>query len=370
MELINSTRMVAGYTMGMEPSGRELLVVVVKGTFRIPARSGEPLRLHEEQQPLVMSDVFFGEPGLSAPRYEVDFAPRKQRCDVLLNATAYVPDGRPATRVTVGARIGSWSKSFEVVGDRVWEAGLSGIGASVATPFVQMPITYDRAFGGTDHRAEDPAEHAAYMLNPVGRGFHKQLKSEWIDGSPLPNTQQSGQPVSWVDGNYRPMSFGVIGRHWEPRYKYAGTYDQRWLDRVFPFLPDDFDEQYYQAAPLDQQLPTPLGEQQVALLNLTPAGRHEFVLPHFEAPIHVFPRKGEREDMTARVDTVAIEPDLERVTMTWRIARPLRKNLLEIAQVLVGRKGKDWWQQREQIAFPLPVVVELTRPPQPPDEQA
>ena len=273
MELINSTRMVAGYTMGMEPSGRELLVVVIKGTFRIPVQSGETLRLHEEQQPLVMSDVFFAEPGLSAPRYEVDFAPRKHRCDVLLNATAYAPEGRPATRVTVGARIGSWSKSFDVVGDRVWEAGLGGIGASVATPFVQMPIRYDRAFGGTDNKSDDPADHVAYLPNPVGRGFHKRLKSAWIDGSPLPNTQESDRAVSWVDGDYRPMSFGAIGRHWEPRYKYAGTYDQHWLDHVFPFLPADFDEQYYQAAPLDQQLPKPLGELAAQWIGVDASGR-------------------------------------------------------------------------------------------------
>lgn len=358
MELINSTRMVAGYTMGMEPSGRELLVVVVKGTFRIPAHSGEPLRLHEEQQPLVMSDVFFGEPGLSAPRYEVDFAPRKHRCDVLLNATAYAPEGRPATRVTVGARIGSWSKSFDVVGDRVWEAGLGGIGASAAMPFVQMPISYDRAFGGTDSKSDDPADHAAYLLNPVGRGFHKQLKSEWVDGSPLPNTEESGRAVSWVDGNYRPMSFGPIGRHWEPRYKYAGTYDQHWLDHVFPFLPPDFDEQYYQAAPLDQQLPKPLGEQAVTLLNLTPDGRREFLLPHFDAPIHVFPKRGDREGLTAHSDTIVIEPDLERVTITWRVARPLKKKMLEIAQVVVGKPGGEWWQAREDASLPLPETTE------------
>jgi hypothetical protein len=358
MELINSTRMVAGYTMGMEPSGRELLVVVVKGTFRIPAQSGEPLRLHEEQAPLVMSDVFFGEPGLSAPRHEVDFAPRKHRCDVLLNATAYAPDGRPTTRATVGVRIGSWSKSFDVVGDRVWEAGLSGIGASVATPFQQMPITYDRAFGGTDNKSEDPADHAAYLPNPSGRGFHKHVRNEWVDGSPLPNTEESSNRVTWVAGNYRPMSFGPIGRHWEPRYRYAGTYDQHWLDEVFPFLPADFDEQYYQAAPLDQQLPKPVGEQLVSLVNLTADGRREFVLPHFEAPIHIFAKQGDREDLLAQADTIVIEPDAERVTMTWRVARPLRKNMFEIAQVLVGRKGREWWQLRDDPVFPIPIVVE------------
>jgi hypothetical protein len=358
MELVNSTRMVAGYTMGREPSGRELLVIVVKGTFRIPAQSGEPLRLHEEQMPLVMSDVFFGEPGQSAPRYEVDFAPRKPRCDVLLNGTAYAPDGRPTTRTTVGLRVGSWSKSFDVVGDRVWEAGLGGIGASATSPFVQMPISYDRAFGGMDNRSEDPADHAAYLPNPIGRGFHKQLKSEWVDGSPLPNTEETGKPVNWVAGDYRPMSFGAIGRHWEPRYQYAGTYDQQWLEQVFPFLPADFDEQYYQAAPLDQQLPMPAGEQAVTLLNLTPDGRRDFVLPHFEAPIHIFPRKGQREDLSARVDTIMIETDLERVTMTWRVARPLKKNMFEVAQVLIGKKGREWWQQYERPAFPIPIVAE------------
>ena len=150
MELINSTRMVAGYTMGMEPSGRELLVIVIKGTFRIPTEDGAPLRLHDEQLPLVMGDVFFGEPGLSAPKYEVDFAPRKQRCDVLLNGSAYAPGGKPTRRVEVAVQIGSWSKSFAVVGDRVWEAAGAGIGASAPIPFTVMPITYDRAFGGTD----------------------------------------------------------------------------------------------------------------------------------------------------------------------------------------------------------------------------
>jgi hypothetical protein len=221
-----------------------------------------------------------------------------------------------------------------------------------------MPITYDRAFGGTDNRSEDPADHAAYMTNPVGRGFHKQLKSHWVDGSPLPNTEETGSAVTWVDGNYRPMSFGALGRHWEPRYKYAGTYDQHWLDHVFPFLPADFDEQYFQAAPLDQQLSKPLGEQVVTLINLTPDGRREFVVPHFEAPIHIFPKRGGREDLAAQVDTILIEPDDERVTMTWRVARPLQKNIFEVAQVLIGKKGRQWWQQRERPVFPIPIVAE------------
>ena len=61
MELVNSTRMIAGYTIGMEPSGRGLLVVAVKGTFQIPS-NGEAVGLAEEQEPLVMADTFSGDP--------------------------------------------------------------------------------------------------------------------------------------------------------------------------------------------------------------------------------------------------------------------------------------------------------------------
>lgn len=79
MELINATRMVAGYSMGIEPSGQELLLVVIKGTFALPASANEPLRLAPVQQPLVLADTFTGAPGHSATVYEADFAPRKPR---------------------------------------------------------------------------------------------------------------------------------------------------------------------------------------------------------------------------------------------------------------------------------------------------
>ena len=216
MELINATRMVAGYSMGLEPSGRELLVVVIKGTFVLP-KPGEQMRLHDEQLPLIMADTFTGEPGFSAPVYEVDFAPRKKRCDVLLIGSAHAPQGRPTTRVAVGLRIGTSTKTFVVVGDRHWQAGISGISASRPESFTVKPISYDVAFGGTDLRHEDPAKHAAFMRNPIGRGFHKHLKSEWVDGAPLPNTEEINRPVTAPDGDFAPMAFGPIGRHWDPR---------------------------------------------------------------------------------------------------------------------------------------------------------
>ena len=346
MELINATRMTAGYNMGLEPSGRELLVVVIKGTFVLP-KPGEQVCLHDEQLPLIMADTFTGVPGFSAPVYEIDFAPRKHACDVLLVGHVRAPEGRQVTRLRAGLRVGSMEKTFDVVGDRVWQAGLTGISASAPQPFTDMPISYDRAFGGADRNSEDEREHDAYLPNPVGRGWYKHLKNAWVDGKPLPNTEEVGKSVGFPSDKYRPVALGPLGRGWPQRARYAGTYDQQWLDDVFPFLPKDFDERYYQAAPEDQQVSMPKGPMEVVLSGFTADGVRQFVLPHFEAPVHVFPKRGEREDLLARLDTIAFEPDEGRFTMSWRVARSLRHSIHELREVVIGKRSPAWLRARE-----------------------
>lgn len=116
MELLNTTKLVAGYTTSTDKVGREWLVVVAKGTYAIPDRPEREPQLLEDQRPLVMTDIFTGEPGSSAPLYENDFAPGKPRCDVLLNGSCHAPHGKPATAVTVAIKAGSLIKAFKVVG--------------------------------------------------------------------------------------------------------------------------------------------------------------------------------------------------------------------------------------------------------------
>ena len=120
--------MIAGYTMGMKPSGREMLLVAIKGTFDIPANPREEPRLAQQQRPLIEADTFTGEPGFSAPVYEVDYAPIKHRCDVLFNGCAYAPNGKPASKVQVGIKLAQMTKTFNVLGKRYWEAGVTVIG--------------------------------------------------------------------------------------------------------------------------------------------------------------------------------------------------------------------------------------------------
>ena len=179
-----------------------------------------------------------------------------------------------------------------------------------------MPITYDRAFGGLDDIGADKSRHSAYMPNPVGCGYHKQLEIAYVDGTPRAQHRRAGKPGR--PSPTRPTGrcrSGPVGRGWQPRLGFAGTYDQNWLDNVFPFLPADFRDDYYQAAPADQQIPYPKGGEEVLLVNLTPEGRTGFRLPVVDLPFVFIPAKGEREERTGVLDTVVIEPDQRRVIL-------------------------------------------------------
>jgi hypothetical protein len=248
---------------------------------------------------------------------------------------------------------------FAVTGDRQWISGGKGFRSSASAGFVRKAISYDVAFGGTDAFPEDPGEHRAFMRNPVGRGWHHDMKRKYVEGSPLPNTEELDHPVAAPDGDYNPMSFGPIGRGWSSRLPYAGTYDQNWIDNTFPFLPADFREEYYQAAPHDQQIDYPSGGEEVTLLNLTPTGRVTFRLPAIDMPVSFFQKDGGHDDTRASLDTLVFQPDKGILTMTWRATVPLKKNIFEIPEVVVGAKPRGWWRARELDKTYYPSLADL-----------
>ena len=342
MKLTNESGLEAGWALGFQPDGRELLVVAVKGTWSL-RNEGGPCELAPDQMPLVEADEFTGEPGLSSLRYECDYAHRKSRCDVLLNGTAYAPRGRAARRVRVSLRVGRWHKAFEVVGDREWKwIPLLGAWPGRPQPFTTMPISYDNAYGGLDDTK--PNKVKTYLRNPVGRGYRPRARH--ASGKPLPNTQQLGKAVRSSKGAYQPMAFGPIGRAWQPRVSHAGTYDQSWIQNDAPFLPHDFDDRYFQSAPEDQQIPFPAGHEEVVLENLTPEGLIRFKLPRLSMPVLLIPVRGNEAEIDARPDTLLIEPDANRFCITWRACHPLRRNAFEIEEVVVGEMPRSWYRAR------------------------
>ncbi|ROL80246.1 hypothetical protein BK636_17690 [Pseudomonas chlororaphis] len=368
MELLNASQLLAAYTQGLAPDGRESLVVVAKGTFNLPL-DGRAATLADVQQPLLMADTFLGEPGLSAPLQEMDFAPVKPCCDVLVRGKAYAPGGRPVTQLTAGIRVGQMSKAFSVLGPRQWQSGLLGVAPGLPQPFTEQDISYARAFGGSHPIANDPQLRHCYLDNPTGCGWYpRSADSADIVGMPMPSTEELGKPIDSPSGNFRPMALGPLGRGWPQRARFAGTYDEAWLADCFPFLPTDFDQRYFQAAPDDQQTHYLRGGEDVLLLNLTPQERAGFRIPQMEVPVTFFLKKGGHETVQAVIDTLLIDTDTCQVQLTWRVSRPLQRNLFEIAQVLVGTMSTGWWRARELGKDYYPSLSALVKAKRTPEE--
>jgi hypothetical protein len=355
LHVINGTKTIVDATIGLDPDGRERLVVIAKGTYRIPRGVGERAELAEEQRPLVTADTFSGEPGFSAPTAESDYAPHKPFCDVLVYGSAHAPS-RPAARVRVTLRVGKVFKSFIVVGDRHYQRQLIGLGASAPRPFMVMPITYDRAFGGVDRNG---TREETFRQNPAGVGYHPISSPSAIEGKPVPNTEPPGDPAPDPRGSASALGFGAVGRGWLPRAGFAGTYDQRWLDERFPFLPDDFDTRYHQAAPPDQQIPYPRGGEEIALENLTPGGVCSFRLPDLSLPVEVSSKGRPRVSAQAAPDTIVLTPDEGLLSITFRASFPLARDLLEVEEVIVGEMSKGFWRARARAKTYYPSLGAL-----------
>ncbi|MNF88895.1 hypothetical protein D3C84_713980 [compost metagenome] len=97
------------------------------------------------------------------------------------------------------------------------------------------------------------------------------------------------------------------------------------------------------------------------LLNLTGQERAGFQVPRLEVPVTFFLKQGHHETVHAVIDTLLIDTDSQQVQVTWRTSRPLRRNMFEITQVLVGTMSRGWWRARELGKDYHPSLAALSR---------
>lgn len=324
--LDNQTPFAAERCWVRDRDGAEVWLVAVRGTFLIgPTGVTKPA---EEQPEVVMAPKYREEPTNSSLLYDTDLPHKKVATDVLLHGHAYAPGGKPVTEVDVTLRVDNIKKTLRVVGDRVWENGVVGVKLSKPEPFTKMPITYERAYGGRDETAADTKEHSWEPRNPVGTGF--ATRAEHLLGKPGPNIEDPIAPMSAMK-RPRPAGFGPIPGHWPPRTDFCGTYDAKWEEERLPLLPDDFDDHFYQSAPLDQQVPDFLrGGELVELHNLTPKGLLRFRLPRVR--LRFLTRFGLDDFQVHRglLHSVIVEPDVPRVIMVWHTHLPCHPKVLKL----------------------------------------
>jgi hypothetical protein len=313
----------------MDQDGQEALVVVMSATF-VGGEDGN-LELAEQQAPMCFADEPFGEPGQSSIRIEADIALVKPRVDVIVVGAAYSPGGRPVSEVVVGLRVADIHKRLRVIGDRSGSDRLLG-----ATPFVRMPIVYERAFGGTTATGD------VYRENPVGVGYKGVASADPTVTTEAPNVEYSDRSPS---DQRSPAGFGIIARHWSPRVALAGTYDQAWIDSTWPLPPKDFNPLFNQSAPVDQQTRSVSGGELVELSNMTESGSWRFRLPRLDVPIRLI-FDDRVEDRETRVDTVLINTEQRTVTLKSRISVTKVRNAPRLREIAIGHVSSGWLRAR------------------------
>lgn len=313
--------------------GAEIWLVAVKATFDIKADGST--EISKEQPPVLRLPEYHGEPGKSSIKYEADLVLTKNTTDVLVVGHAYAPVGYTATGLDVGFKVGTITKMLRVFGDRRWD--IDG-GWTNAKPFEKMPLVYERSYGGIDPRSENP-ERDWDWRNPVGTGF--AISRANLAGVALPNLENPNRHIqSWSD-RPDPAGFGPLCSHWQPRASFAGTYGDDWLKNRQPLLPEDFDDRFYQCAPLDQQTPYFLsGGEPAGLSGLTPDGKVlRFTLPKIYLGFETRFYDGSHEIHKNRnLHTVILEPDFPRVSLVWHTALPCHFKVQKLERTIVTLK--------------------------------
>lgn len=312
--ITNATRHAATATILTDADGRDLVVAVAKATFALVR--GRRLELAELPTPLVRADEYRDEPGKSSLAAAADFAPGKPRADVIVLGSARAPGGRAVTEMTVGVRVGSVAATLAVTGDRVWKKGLMGVAPGRPERFTEMPLVWERAYGGACP-AKDGEGVSAYRPNPVGRGFW--LSDRDAADQPLPNLEWPDDPVKKLASRPAPACFAFVSPDWESRASLAGTYDAKWEKSRQPLLPEDFDPGFFNVAPAPLQSARFFeGGEPVRLQGLHEEGEVAFELPRDRVDVQLLTPGDRLATHPAVLDTVVIDAAAGLVQLLWR----------------------------------------------------
>ncbi len=335
LQLLNETRFAADRALLLDGRGSQLWVVAIKATYVVGA--GGQVLPHEEQEPVTAAPRWSGEPGRSSLLREGELVVVHPGTDVTFNASAWAPGGRPATHVDVGVAVGPLRKVLRVHGPRIWYRNLAGLSRSPARPFDRMPITWERAFGGTEGAPDAPG-FALDTRNPVGRGF--ATSSARLADQPLPNVEDVRHPIESPRDRPEPAGLGAVAADWSPRRELGGTYDERWRRTRMPLWPADFDPRFHVSAPAGLSSPTPLqGGERVATTGLRPEGAFTFQLPreYFVVETRL---GGAWTRQRPQLERVIVEPDDRRLVMVWaaRLDCGPRGREVEVSRIV----SKEW----------------------------
>lgn len=287
---------------------RSYLTAIVKARFALRPDTQMVLT---SRPALALRDVHDDDDPTRSVVEASDVVPHRERADVWLRGTARALGDK---RVSVSmvrlaiyrSGVAMFDRTIHVIGERP--------NANVPpSPFREMPVVWERAYGGV-----------GFDANPVGVGADERPRP--------PNLVDPEDPE-------RPACFGPLSRYWRPRRGNVGTEDRRVVESPVPTIPAGFDWSYFQAAPRSQQLTYLHGNEWLVLDGFyADRVRIQSRLPRARGVARLMPIEPDgdiRGDAIAMVaDTWAVDADQQTCTVTWRGAVEL--DPAKLAQVLVA----------------------------------
>ncbi len=323
LQLKNATPFAAGIAVFPNEQGIDTLFTMVKATFELDGG----WTLADEQLPPQVEDEYWGEPGQSSIKIASDFHTGKPATDIVMLGSACAPEQRQVRQLEVKLSVGQLSKSVRVTGDRVWQNGQ----ISSTKPFFSMPLVYERAFGGRHDIDEET--YLAEERNLVGCGFAGKRSAKDMEGLALPNIEEPTDLIRYYNDTPVPAGFGFCSPNWLPRRQFAGTYDDAWQKTRAPYLPQDFDKRFLNAAHPDLIYPGYLqGGEPFSVSNMHPDGVINAVLPQVSVVCGIS-LQGQSHKPPMNLETVILEPNEKRLSMVWRAAFECDKKVLKISEI-------------------------------------
>jgi len=292
-------------------------VVVLRGTFNIGANN--ELLASEIQEDILTQDEFYGEPNESSMKISSNLAPFKPTSDIHINANAHSPSGKPEQRWNIKVEIGELVKEIHVTGPRSYNKEASNWELSEPIEVTQVQLNYEKAYGGFFEKGKAIKTHPQ---NFIGAGFN--------DNSEEKDTFTAPQIVSIEDQDpkfgetTKVEGIGAIAPTWLPRAKYAGTYDDEWLENTWPHLPSDFKFEFWNSAHPDLITSEYLkGDEIVRLHHLSPEKLISFSLPGYEMYLLCRMQDGNMIKSPLHLDTLHIDVPAKKVFLAWRGLYPV-----------------------------------------------
>ena len=326
LQLQNSTPFAASMALFPNEDAVDTLYVIVKATFNI----NNQLTLADEQPPPVAADVYWAEPGKSSVKYVSDMHIGKSATDIIMLGHACAPDKQEVNQLDVKLSVGEINKTVRVFGDRQWKNGQ----ITSPLPFTSMAMVYEKAFGGV--RMQDGKIVEADIRNPIGRGFAGSRQGDDMNGVPLPNLEDPGHLIQDISDTPVPACFAPCAPNWQPRVDYAGTYDEQWQRTRAPYLPQDFDKRFLNAAHPDLVYSGFLqGGERVEITHMHPSGRLIFTVPKVNMMTRVMIAE---EEIIPRfeLETLLLEPNRLLMSLVWRAAVTCDKKALKVSEVKIA----------------------------------